>query len=35
MGKGWGDNGVCEMCPLVGDGTNMKIENSFISNVNS
>ncbi len=20
MGKGWGDNGVCEMCPLVSDG---------------
>lgn len=24
MGKGWGDNGVCEMCPVSGDGNTSK-----------
>jgi hypothetical protein len=23
VSKGWGDNGVCEMCLLVGDGRNI------------
>ena len=28
MGKGWGDNGVCELCPIAGEGRMRKAHNN-------